>query len=102
MNRRRSLLLAQRTYGIPPLGDPPDKATAEERAAWDDIVNAVPIPSMFRFTDGVGLYMAAMNLAMWRGGHRENLRECYRCLGLCLIEMRERRRLMFPDRPRRR
>lgn len=100
--RGRTLLLAQRTFGIPPLGDPPADMTDEERSAWNDILAAAPSPTLFRYTDGPAVFMAAVVLARWRAGDRDLLREAYRCLGRCLVDMRARRRLMFPDRPPRR
>jgi hypothetical protein len=95
------MLLAQRSMGLPPLGAPPERFDAEQVRAWNDVVSAAPSPDIFRVTDRICVAVVATILANWRAGYREpgRLHEVYRWLGLCFIPMRERRRLLFPERP---
>lgn len=98
MNRGRALLIAQRPG--PALGPPPPHLNDDEVAAWNDLVRAAP--DVLRFSDSLFLGIVATSLAMWRAGDRElwSVREIYRDLGRCFIPMRERRRLLFPEKSR--
>jgi hypothetical protein len=100
VNRGRLLLLAQRRRRFAPLGPPPDWLDAEGVRAWRDIVAAAP--DVFRFCDEPSLAVTSSYLARWRSGCRDpefvNVRELYRQLGMCFVSMRERRRLLFPER----
>ena len=100
-NRGRALLLAQRWPG-PRLGAPPKYLGSKECEAWHLIVAATP--DVLRAIDEPGLACTASILERWRSGEREPglLRLAYRMLGDCFVPMRERRRLLFPDRPPRR
>ena len=105
MNRGRALLRAQlKTYRgkrLPPLGSPPEWLEADEIQAWHDLVAAAP--DVLTIADSFGMGLLAADLARWRSGHRGLgfVRDMYRNMGRCLIPMRERRRLLFPERPRR-
>lgn len=106
MNQRgRTLLIAQRkTFRgrrLPPLGPPPEWLEADEIQAWHDLVAAAP--DVLTLADSFGLALLASDLTRWRTGHREPgfVRDMYRNMGRCLIPMRERRRLLFPERQRR-
>lgn len=82
----------------PPLGDPPSFLSFDEVRAWRDIVAAAPV-GILRCVHGFELPMAAMDLAWWRRVREQfGVREMYRKLGIYFIPMRERRRLLFPDR----
>jgi hypothetical protein len=98
MNRGRALLVAQRK-GLP-LGAPPDylNCDPEYLRAWRDIVGAAP--DVLRAIDRNFVAALSVSLATWRAGDRsQSTRELYRALGNCFISMRERRRLLFPNRP---
>lgn len=100
MNRGQALLVAQRP-GMP-LGAPPSHLTADELRAWHDIVEAAP--NVLRESDHLFVSFASGCLADWResGGDLRSMRQLYRLLGDAFIPMRDRRRLLFPDRCRRR
>lgn len=100
MTRLSAAERAQRKWGDS-LGPPPPWLNAGARWAWGEIAEVTP---PLRYWDQVWLPVAAQMLADWRQGGRglDFLREVYRWLGLGRIPMRERRRLVFPDRPRRR
>lgn len=104
MSRGRAMLLSQRTsarWGLKPLGAPPEHLAPAVLAAWHDIARAAGVP--LTSLDCFWLEMCARLLAHWRtgGGDRVYLREAYRWLGQGFVPMSERRRLLFPDRPKR-
>jgi hypothetical protein len=98
--RGQRLLIAQADRS-PALGPPPDHLGEAERWAWRDIVAACP--DVLRSPDAAYLEMIARTLAAWRAGSgdRDFLRLLYRMLGDLFVPLRARRRLLFPDRPRR-
>jgi hypothetical protein len=98
--RGQRLLIAQADRS-PPLGPPPARLRADEVDAWHAIAAACP-PVLRRY-DEVMLELAARTLAFWRSGHgyRECLRLLLRMVGDFFMPMRARRRLLFPDRPKR-
>lgn len=100
MSRGRALLVAQRPGK--PLGAPPTDLGPAEISAWHDLVAAAP--DVLRESDRFFLANTAMTLADWRSGLRDYamLRNLYRFLGDAFIPMGERRRLLFPDKCRRR
>lgn len=104
MSRGRKMLIAQRMnarHHLPPLGAPPKHLKRKEVRAWHDVVAAAP--DLLRAQDQYSVGHAAVELARWRSGDREpgSLRLAYRLLGDCFIPMRERRRLLFPERQQR-
>jgi hypothetical protein len=98
MSRGRALLRAQRSSGLPRIGPPPEWLDAREAQAWHDVVAAAP--DVLRISDEIFLEIVARELVDWRNGRREPgfARTMYRDLGRCFIPMRERRRLLFPQR----
>jgi hypothetical protein len=74
--------------------------SAEDVCAWHDIVGAAP--DVLRAMDNSFVAATATLLQRWRSGGREPglLHLAYRMLGNCFIPMRERRRLLFPERAR--
>jgi hypothetical protein len=95
------MLRIQRAHGLPPLDAPPKHLSAGAVQAWHDILAASPIRDSFCFADEPLLGMCASELALTRAGKRsdlESLRELYRQLGMLFVPMRDRRRLLFPDR----
>lgn len=100
MSRGRALLIAQ--LPGPPLDPPPEWLTSEQVRAWNEVVAAAP-GDVFRLSDTMFMECVACCLSQWRAGFLgpEWVRELYRMLGKCFIPMRERRRLLFPERPRR-
>lgn len=87
------------------MGDPPADLTPVERAIWDEIVAAAPVDVFdqrdSRLLDGVCVmlncfrrYPSIQTLS--------DVRDRYRDLGQFLIPMGDRRRLLFPNRPKRR
>lgn len=91
---------AKRAWGEP-LPPPSRRLNAAERRIWREIVAAAP---PLRWWDQIWVGTSARLIADWRGGKRDLafLRECYRWLGQGRIPMRDRRALLFPDRPRKR
>jgi hypothetical protein len=99
MNRGRALLRAQRNMGLSQLGPPLAYLSCDPEylRAWRDIVAAAP--DVLRAIDAPFLAMLSVSLSLWRCGERgESARELYRALGQAFIPMRERRRLLFPER----
>jgi hypothetical protein len=106
MNRGQRLLIAQRPG--PKIGPPPDWLSPEEVQAWHEIVAACP--DVLRSMDALCIALCARMLCSWRVLRAANVeyetrsetlsivRTQYRMLGDCFIRMRERRRLLFPDR----
>lgn len=102
MNRRQQLELLARATAIGDPPDPPEDLSSTERAAWFDLV-AVIKPGVLGQTDGHFLSHVAERVALHRqlsGTHE--VRDLYRDLSEFCIEMPARRRVLFPDRPRRR
>ncbi len=100
------MLLLQRLdarHPLPPLGPPPKHLSKQERRAWLDIVAVTPAAgALLRVTDQPAVLFAAVDLARWREGHRDEIRDVYRGFGRLFIPMRDRRRLLFPKRRSRR
>jgi hypothetical protein len=99
MSRGRALLRAQRNMGLGPLGRPPAFVSCDPEylRAWRDIVAAAH--DVLRSFDAPFAALLAVSLSRWRCGEREeSARELYRALGHAFIPMRERRRLLFPER----
>lgn len=100
MRRTRGQLLLMAQRKGKPLGPPPERFGPAELAAWNDIVAAAP--PVFHWSDSIYLEMLSIALTSWRKGGLPNewTRLMYRMLGDCFVPMRERRRLLFPDRVR--
>jgi hypothetical protein len=96
---RLQLLNAQQK--LQPLGPPPKHLSRKEKAAWRDIIAAAP-PGIYRWMDEPALSLASSAVSHCRSGDPGGWAMlAYRLLGDCFIPIRERRRLLFPDRPRR-
>jgi len=111
MNRRRAMLDDALLSGES-LPDPDPELTAAQLQSWREIVAACP--DVLRATDRAIVLAAAGALVIWRRhGELERIlgdaaaprligvRETYRVFGVLFMPMRERRRLLFPDRPKR-
>jgi hypothetical protein len=84
-----------------------------QRQAWDDVVAACP-DGVLRACDEIFVDVVACQLSSWRHlaanpqlasdlvDLASMMRLLYRMLGQLLVPMPERRRLLFPDRPKRR
>jgi hypothetical protein len=100
LRRGQRLLIAQRPG--PPLGEPPNTLTPEQQQAWRDV--AAACPDVLRATDRPFVAMIATHLWCWRSlrqhevADRTTLLTLYRMLGHCFVPMRERRRLLLPER----
>jgi hypothetical protein len=84
-----------------PLGEPPLALNQRQRRAWDDVVAACP--DVLRRSDAIYIDCLARLLADWRSGDLSGPgwpRILYRMFGQAFMPMTERRRLLFPDRPR--
>jgi hypothetical protein len=95
--RGQRLLRAQRRGA--PVGSPPSHLSQDAVRAWHDI--ATSCPDVLRSMDDLWLELAARSLAAWRlGPNRDEVRPLYRMLGQGFMRMADRRRLLFPDRPK--
>lgn len=86
-----------------PLAEPCLPLDANQRRAWDDIIAACP--DVLGESDAVFMDACATTLSLWRTGSLIDPtwpRELYRMFGHLFMPMHERRRLLFPDRPKRR
>jgi hypothetical protein len=98
--RHQRFLNALHSPGLP-MEDPLPSLDFAEVRAWRDIVAAAP--AVFRCGDEIYLSIVAMEFAWWRQVREQfGVREMYRKLGIYFIPMRERRRLLFPNRTRKR
>lgn len=100
MKRRSAgqrLLRAQRPGAS--VGQPPARLDADAVHAWHDIVAACP--DVLRSADDLWLEIASRILAEWRVMPIPGeLRPLYRILGQGFMRMADRRRLLFPERPK--